>query len=237
MVQWLNYSRSSSKMTDTNRATTIEQWTSVQAYVLAVICLLVGIAGGWFIRGSQSPAAAATETAGASAPAMGNANASQTPTPAEMQKMADTQAGPLIEKLKADPTNAGLLENIGNVYYDAQQFPTAIDYYQRALKVDPANTGVRTDMATAYWYMGNADTAIAEFQKSLSYEPNKPNTLFNLGIVEWQGKMDIDKAVATWQKLLDTNPNYEGKEKVLELMAQAKKHSGVKPGTPAKPLQ
>jgi hypothetical protein len=34
----------------------------VQAYVLAVICLLVGIAGGWFIRGSQSPAAAA-ETA------------------------------------------------------------------------------------------------------------------------------------------------------------------------------
>jgi len=208
----------------------------VQAYVLAVICLLVGIAGGWFIRGSQSPAAAATETA--TAPAAANANpGAQTPTPAEMQKMADTQAGPLIEKLKADPANAGLLENIGNIYYDAQQYPTAIDYYQRALKIEPANTGVRTDMATAYWYTGNADTAIAEFQKSLSYEPNKANTLFNLGIVEWQGKMDIDKAVATWQKLLDTNPNYEAKDKVLELMAQAKKHSGVKPGTPAKPLQ
>ena len=227
-------------MTDTNRATStsIEQWTSVQAYVLAVICLLVGIAGGWFIRGSQSPAVAPAETASVPAPAMGSAAAgAQTPTPAQMQKMADTQAGPLIEKLKADPANAGLLENIGNIYYDAQQFPTAINYYQRALKVQPSNTGVRTDMATAYWYTGDADTAIAEFLKSLSYEPNKPNTLFNLGIVEWQGKMDIDKAVATWQKLLDTNPNYEGKDKVLELMAQAKKHSGVKPGTPAKPLQ
>jgi tetratricopeptide (TPR) repeat protein len=225
-------------MTDTNRSMSIEQWTSVQAYTLAVICLLVGIAGGWFIRGSQSPAAAAAETATASAPAMGSANAAvQTPTPAEMQKMADTHAEPLIEKLKADPTNAGLLENIGNIYYDAQQFPTAIDYYQRALKAEPANTGVRTDMATAYWYTGDADTAIAEFQKSLAYEPNKANTLFNLGIVEWQGKMDIDKAVVAWQKLLDTNPNYEGKDKVLELMAQAKKHSGVKPGTPAKPLQ
>jgi|ERR1017187_8773427 cytochrome c-type biogenesis protein CcmH/NrfG len=224
-------------MTDTNRAT-IEQWTSVQAYVLAVICLLVGIAGGWLIRGSQSPAAAPAETASAPAPAMGSAGAGpQPPTPAQMQKMADTQAGALIEKLKADPTNAGLLASIGNIYYDAQQFPTAIEYYQRALKVEPANTGVRTDMATAYWYTGNADAAIAEFQKSLSYEPNKANTLFNLGIVEWQGKMDIDKAVATWQKLLNTNPNYEGKDKVLELMAQAKKHSGVKPGTPAKPLQ
>ena len=231
-------------MTDTNRtSTSIEQWTSVQAYVLAVICLLVGIAGGWFIRGSQSPAAASAEMPSASAPASSMANpatgnpGTQMPSPAEMQKMADTQAAPLVENLKADPNNVGLLESIGNVYYDAQQYPAAIDYYQRALKVEPANAGVRTDMATAIWYTGNADAAIAEFQKSLSYEPNKSNTLFNLGIVEWQGKMDIDKAVATWQKLLDTNPNYEGKDKVLELMAQAKKHSGVKPGTPAKALQ
>ena len=225
-------------MTDANRtSTSIEQWTSVQAYTLAVICLLVGIAGGWFIRGSQSPAAAATD-ASASAPAAGGANTgAQTPTPAEMKRMADTQAAPMIEKLKADPANVDLLASIGNIYYDAQQYPTAIDYYQRALKVEPANAGVRTDMATAYWYTGDADTAIKEFQKSLSYEPTKANTLFNLGIVEWQGKMDIDKAVVTWQKLLDTNPNYEGKDKVLELMAQAKKHAGVKPGTPAKSLQ
>ena len=228
-------------MAETNRATSVfnSQWTSVQAYTLAVICLLVGIAGGWFIRGSESGAAASVAsydaTASSSTPAT-SATAAQTPTPAQMQKMADTQAAPLIEKLKLDPTNAELLQNIGNVYYDAQQFPTAINYYQQALKVQPTNAGVRTDMATAYWYAGDADTAIAEFQKSLSYEPNKPNTLFNLGIVEWQGKMDINKAVATWQKLLNTNPNYEGKDKVLELMAQAKKHSSVKPGTPAKPL-
>lgn len=223
-------------MTDTNRSSG-EQWTSVQAYTLAVICLLVGIAGGWFIHGSQSPALPVTQAAMNPAPAAGSSPAAQMPSPAEMQKMADTQAAPLIEKLKTDPNNAELLASIGNLYYDAQTFPTAIDYYQRSLKIKPSDTGIRTDMATAYWYLGNADTAIAEFQKSLSYDPNKANTLFNLGIVQWQGKMDIDKAVGTWQKLLDTNPNYEGKDKVLELMAQAKQHSGVKPGTPAKPLQ
>jgi len=225
-------------MRDTNRTTSIEQWTTVQAYALAVICLLVGIAAGWFIRGSQSPAAAATQAASASAPGMGNANgAAPVPTPAQMQQMADTQATPLLEKLKADPNYAKLLENIGDVYYDAHLFPPSIDYYQRSLKVEPTNTGARTDMATAYWYSGNPDAAIEEFQKSLTYEPNKASTLFNLGIVEWQGKMDITRAVATWQKLLDTNPNYEGKDKVEELIAQAQKHSGVKPGTTAKPLQ
>jgi len=224
-------------MTDTSRAASAERWTSLQAYILAVICLLVGIAGGWFIRGSQSPAPAAGPAASAPAPAAMGANAGmQNPTPAQLQKMAETEAGPLLEKLKTDPNNAELLANLGNIYYDAQQFPAAIDYYQRALNITPSNTNVRTDMATAYWYTGNADTAIAEFQKSLSYEPNKANTLFNLGFVEWQGKMDVDKAVAAWQKLLDTNPNYEGKDRVLEMITQAKKHAGVKPGTPAKPL-
>jgi cytochrome c-type biogenesis protein CcmH/NrfG len=221
----------------TERLNTSNAWTDGQAYAMAVVCLLIGIAGGWFIRGSQSAVSAGAATTSASAQVEGVADSSaQSPTPAQLQQMAETQAGPLLAKLKADPNNAGLLENVGNVYYDTQQYPTAIDYYQRALKLQPTNAGIRTDMATAYWYTGNADAAIAEFQKALSYEPNKPNTLFNLGIVEWQGKMNIDKAVATWQRLLDTNPNYEAKDKVLQLIAQAKKHSGVQSGTAAKSL-
>ena len=224
-------------MPENKNTSSTTTWTGVQAYTLAVVCLLLGMAGGWLIRGSQSPAAAAPAMA-ASAPAptgMGGAPNGQ-PTPEQMKQMADTQAAPLIEKLKADPNNPELLASIGNYYYDAQQYPTAVDYYGRALKAKPSDAAVRTDMATAYWYMGNADTAIAEFNKSLSYEPNKPNTLFNLGLVKWQGKMDINGAVADWEKLLATNPNYEGKDKVEQMIAEAKKHTGVKPGTPAKPL-
>jgi len=224
-------------MSDVKNSSTGVVWTGVQAYTLAVVCLLLGMAGGWLIRGSQSPAATPVEAA-ASAPApaaMGGAANAQ-PTPEQMKKMADTQAAPLIEKLKSDPNNAELLAGIGNFYYDAQQFPIAVDYYGRALKVKPSDAGVRTDMATAYWYMGNADGALVEFDKALTYEPNKPNTLFNRGLVKWQGKMDINGAVADWKKLLATNPNYEGKDKVEQMIAEAEKHAGVKPGTKAKPL-
>jgi cytochrome c-type biogenesis protein CcmH/NrfG len=225
-------------MSETNNTSSSMNWTGVQAYTLAVVCLLLGMAGGWLIRGSQTPAAPTAETAGASAPApsaMGGGMNAQ-PTPEQLKKMADTQAAPLIEKLKSDPNNPELLAGIGNFYYDAQQYPTAIDYYGRALKTKPADAAVRTDMATAYWYMGNADSAIAEFNKALTYEPNKPNTLFNLGLVKWQGKMDINGAVAEWEKLLKTNPNYEGKDKVEQMIAEAKKHADVKPGTKAPPL-
>jgi cytochrome c-type biogenesis protein CcmH/NrfG len=158
------------------------------------------------------------------------------PTPEQMKKMADTTAAPQLEKLKSDPNNPDLLASIGNVYYDVQIYPTAIDYYQRALKARPDDVSIRTDLGTAEWYTGSTDAAIEEFNQALSYDPNNANTLFNLGIVKWQGKMDIDGAVAAWQKLLEKNPNYEAKDRVEQLIAQAKKHEGAKAGTPAKPL-
>ncbi len=210
-------------------------WTDVQAYTLAVICLLLGVAAGWLIRGSQSPAA--SPVAAASAPAPGGMSAANgQPTAEQLRQMADAQAAPLIEKLKVDPKNPDLLVSVANSYYDAQQYPVAVDYYGRALEIKPSDADVRTDMATAYWYMGDTDRAITEFNKSLSYEPNKANTLFNLGLVKWRGKMDVNGAVADWEKLLATNPNYEAKDKVEQLIAEAKKHSGVKPGTMAQPL-
>jgi len=67
-----------------------------------------------------------------------------------------------------------------------------------------------------------ADAAIAEFNKSLTYDPKKAGTLFNLGIVKWQGKKDGPGAVAAWKNLLETNPAYPDKDAVLQLMAQAR---------------
>jgi len=205
-------------------------WTSAQAFAVALICLLLGLAGGWFVHKSLGsthvasvvpPPAASTGTPQA-APFGPLATM---PTPEQLKKMADTQAAPLLESLKADPNNAELLTRIGNIYYDVEQYPTAIEYYDRSLKLQPANTAVRTDLGTAYWHTGNANAALAEFNKALTYEPNKANTLFNLGIVKWQGKNDAKGAIADWQKLLDTNPNYAARDKVQQLIDQAKSGS------------
>jgi tetratricopeptide (TPR) repeat protein len=215
---------------DTLKTTSAEMWTGTQASALAVVCLLVGIAGGWLVRrATSSPATAQAVTVAAPTPA----SAPSQPPPAnfgmgaalpseqQLKDAADSQAAPLLLRLKAEPANASLLASLGNIYYDAKQYPTAIDYYERSLKVQPADTSVRTDLGTAYWYTGNADTAIAQFDKSLTYDPKKPDTLFNLGIVKWQGKKDGPGAVAAWKKLLETNPAYPNKDAVLQLMAEA----------------
>jgi tetratricopeptide (TPR) repeat protein len=195
----------------------------MKAILLSAVCLMVGIAGGWSIRGLQSLATGSENTAGGSAQAGTASNsASQAPSPARLKEMADAQAAPLIVKLQSDPGNPDLLTSAGNIYYDAQQYPVAVDFYARVLKVRPAAAAVRTDMATAYWFMGNADTAITEFNKALLYDPNNPNTLFNRGLVKWQGKADGAGAIADWEKLLAANPNYEARDKVQQMLAEVK---------------
>ncbi len=212
-------------MTATTNSTTADSvftkyLTNAQAFTSAVLCLLLGIGGGYFIRHAQSNSIPSQATAVASSAPGSTASV---PSPSQLNGIADTQAAVKLEQLKTEPNNVALLNDLGNIYYDSKQYPLAIDYYSRSLKLQPTDTSVRTDLATAYWYVGDADTAIAEFNKALAYAPTKPDTLFNLGIVKWQGKHDAAGAVAAWQKLLDTNPAYENKDKVHALIAQTKK--------------
>lgn len=149
----------------------------------------------------------------------------------QLRQMADAQAAPQLEQLKARPEDAALLAGIGNIYYDAQQYEAAIGYYTRALKARPTDAAVRTDMATAYWYSGDADRALAEFDKALGDQPDSPNALFNRGLVRWKGKKDGAGALADWTRLLKAHPDYQEKDQVRRMMAEASKGPGDGSGT------
>jgi cytochrome c-type biogenesis protein CcmH/NrfG len=215
-------------------------WTGKQAAVVSFVCLTVGIAGGWSIRGAQSRALATSgKTAIVGVPAATPAptpstSAAPVADPSQLKAMADTHAAPLLDQLRSNPKSPDLLASIGNVYYDTQQYPIAVEYYTRALKLKPSDAAVRTDMATAYWYMGNADAATAEFNQALAYEPKNPNTLFNLGIVRWKGKKDASGATDAWKRLLAANPNYEGKDKVEQMLAEVNARAAGRPAAGAK---
>jgi tetratricopeptide (TPR) repeat protein len=201
------------------------QWTSRQALILVTLCLAAGVTGGWLGRGLQkTPQSSLAQRPSLSSVAV-PASSSPSPTSQSLKEMADTQAASLLAKLSADPRNPDILASIANLYYDAQQYPVAVDYYNRSLQSRPSDASVRTDMATAYWYMGNAEEAIAQFNQALVFAPTNPNTLFNLGLVKWQGKHDGPAAIALWKKLLESNPNYEQKDKVLQMLSDVEKQT------------
>lgn len=197
-------------------------WQVKQVYAMAAVCLVVGLALGYLFRGSQSPAAAqsvasANAQLGTSAGAMGG----QMPSLDQMKSMADKKAAPLLEKLKSDPTNGELLKQVGNIYEATHQFKDAAGYYDKALQSDPKNVAVRTQLASSLYYNGDVDGAISQLQKALQYDPKAANSLFNMGMIKWQGKQDAKGAIAAWQELLKTNPQLKPDQKatVQKLMA------------------
>lgn len=202
------------------------QWTSAQAYILSVICLLVGVAVGYLVRGSApSQVNAQLQSTGTQTSAP-----TQQPTPEQLHQMAETQAQPLLAQLKSDPNNANLLYQIGNLYYDAQQYPDAVKYYQDALRINPKETNVRTDLGTAYHLMGQPDQAIKEYDEVLKVDSKHANALFNEGMVKWQDKMDMNGAIADWKRLLETNPDFPQRDRVQQMIAQVQQHLSIKPG-------
>lgn len=195
-------------------------WRARHAYVMAVIFLVVGLAIGYLFRGSASPASPAAD-AKAVAPA-GNAGGHM-PSLEEMKQMADKRAAPVLEKLKGDPNNASLINQVAGIYKATHQFKDAAAYYEKALQVDPANVVTRTELASCLYYNGDADAAIVQLQQALQYDPKDANSLFNLGMIKWQGKKDSKGAVEVWQRLLKSNPQLSADRKatVQKLMADA----------------
>ena len=218
-------------MAQSKSAGTSANWTSIQAYVLATICLVVGIAVGYLLRGS---AAGDTRPQPSAAPAAASAGMPATnsqPTPEQLKHMADTQAQPILAQLTGSPNDPKLLAQAGNVYYDAQQYRNR----RRLLWPLTASRSQGCERSHRHghslFYLGDPDRALQEFQTALKSDPKHGQTMFNMGMVLWQGKGDISGAVAAWEKLLKTVPDYPERARVEEMLAKAKQHANIKPGT------
>ena len=205
-------------------------WTPTQTYIMAAVCLLIGVLVGYLVRGSAKPAGQPAPASAEMQPAAVPPSATgQKPMPTleDMKRMADKQAEPLLAKLKTDPKNVDLLNKIALTYKAAHQFQDAISYFQKALDVDPKNVAIRTDMASCMYYTGDIDGALAQLDKSLTYDPKHPGTLMNIGIIKWQGKNDVAGAVAAWQTLLKRNPNFPQKAVIEHMITEAQQQKNT----------
>ena len=124
--------------------------------------------------------------------------------------------------LQSDPKNVRANVELANRLYDAARYTEAIPYYQQAFTLDPKNVNVSTDLATALYYAGRAEEALAQFDRSLAIDPNHGQTLFNIGIVKRDGRNDPKGAIAAWERLLSSVPDYPDAGKVRTLIGELK---------------
>jgi cytochrome c-type biogenesis protein CcmH/NrfG len=86
-------------------------------------------------------------------------------------------------------------------------------------------------MASCLYYSGDVDGAVSQLNQSLKYNPKDANSLFNLGMIKYQGKKDPAGAIATWEQLLKLNPNLDRKPIVEQMIAEARTSAETKTGS------
>jgi tetratricopeptide (TPR) repeat protein len=169
------------------------------AFAVAGMCF--GVILGWVLATQE--ANRPSLTAPAQAPAAAPAATGQRQPPA----LDETRVKTLQAAIQKDPRNAGNYAQLGNVYFDADQFPNAIDAYEHSLKINPNDPDVSTDLGVSYYSMNRPDEALAQFEHSLTISPNHVKTLFNKGIVLAFGKKNLPAAAEEWKRVVELSPD------------------------------
>jgi Tfp pilus assembly protein PilF len=194
-----------------------------ESIVFAVAGMCFGVILGWVIG---------TQQAGSRAPA----------APAPAQPQAEAQQAPALDEgrvqalqtiIDSDPKNASAHVQLANVYFDAERWPDAIQWYERALKLDPNNVDVSTDLGVSYYYTNRPDEALVQFDRSLKIDPTHTKTMLNKGIVLAFGKQDLRAAADEWKKVVELAPDSaEGQAARRALEGVASAHAGESSGPP-----
>ncbi len=194
------------------------------AYAVAGMCF--GIILGWVLASQE--ASRSSLALPAQAPAAAPAAANQRQTPALDQARVEQLRG-AIQKSPGDARNYA---ELGNAYFDAEQWTNAIDSYERALKLDPGNADVSTDLGVSYYYSNRTDEALAQFERSLKISPNHTKTLLNKGIVLAFGKENLSGAADQWKRVVELAPDSpEGQAARRALEGVAAAHAGEAPAS------
>jgi tetratricopeptide (TPR) repeat protein len=178
--------------------------------------VLFGVIVGYMLGVSQSGAGAVPVTAAPPASSVASA---------PVAVVNDQELQGYRNILAADPKNVRANVELANRLYDAGRYAEALPYYQQAYTGDPTNVGVSTDLATALYYAGRPDEALAQFDRSLAIDPKHGQTLFNVGIVKRDGKKDPKGAIAAWERLLASVPEYPDAGKVRTMIADLRTKS------------
>jgi tetratricopeptide (TPR) repeat protein len=205
-----------------------------ESLVFAAAGALFGIIAGWILGAEQAsvrPQSVAAPTAESQPTATGQT--AQAPP-----QLDQAEVDRLLKVAAADATNPSPRAALGNLYFDAERYQDATQWYEAALKLDPNNADVSTDLGVGYYYLNQPDRALAQFDRSLQIDSKHTKTLLNVGIVRAFGKQDLAGAAKAWEQVLalaPASPEGQAAKRALDAMKGAHPNlpGGSTPATPA----
>ncbi len=171
--------------------------------VFAIAGVLFGVIVGWVLGSQQARSAGPVATQAAQTQPVNQAaqqGSRAVPLDADRAKALESVA-------QQNPKDAQPRVQLGNLYFDAEQYPQAISWYEQAFALDRKDPNLSTDLGVAYYYTNQPDRAITQFDHSLSLDPKHTKTWLNMGIVRAFGKQDLAGAAKAWEEVVAIAPN------------------------------
>ena len=176
--------------------------------VLFTLCgLLAGFIVGYFVAtGARAPAAAPSAgpsfTAASAKAAGGAAEASPGPTAAELA----TRLRDLRGAVSRDPGNADLQLQLANSLYDASDWQSAADAYERVLPTKGNDPNVLTDLGSCYRNLGRFREALEMYARAQKIQPSHAQSLLNMTLIDVFDLKDSAAAQSAFDRLKKEHP-------------------------------
>jgi cytochrome c-type biogenesis protein CcmH/NrfG len=185
------------------------------ALLIALLALAAGFFGGVFFGVYKS------------GPSVTGMPAGGTAAPREVQD----QIAALEKETQQNPSNVAAWIDLGNAYFDTDQYKKSIQAYSKALELKPDNADVWTDMGVMYRKEGRPQDAIKAFDRAIAINPKHEVSRLNKGIVLFHDLKDTAGAIQAWEGLLAINPMAmaPGGMSVDQMVQSLKKQAGEVP--------
>lgn len=115
-----------------------------------------------------------------------------------------TMWGDVIAK---SPNKARPHYNLGNAYFNADQFDTAIKYYTKATSIDPDYLAPYFNRGNTYNRLGKLKDALQDYEQTIRIEPKFFQGWYNRGVV-LQAFGQKAEAIESYKRVLEIRPNY-----------------------------
>ena len=180
--------------------------------ITALVFLCVGFVAGYVFKSQTTNAGAAQADPTAAAASSGAATDASAGGGALPPGHPPIDTSPEIQaeeqQAAANPQDPGPPLKLADYLYDQRDFQQAITWYEKAVALDPRNVNASTDLGTCYFNVGRFDDALRQFHHSLAVEPGHQPTLFNLIVVNLEGKHDYKAGRQEYDTLYRLNPGY-----------------------------
>ena len=168
---------------------------AAQSLVMLFVGVLLGFGAGYFAGGGGRPAGS-----GAMPSSAGGGD-----------RLAE-----LTRSLERDPENPEILMDLGNLYYDREDWDRAVTTYEKARRKAPKNPNLLSDLGAAHRNRGEFDLAVAYFQKARESDANHWQSLLNWLLVEAYDRRDAAAAQRLYDEVKQRYPEIPQIEKIQE---------------------